>query len=253
MFLPGFAAGTGGLILDQAFVAAAARASGGEGRASLRRGLLERLGPVAEDLSPEASGDFWVAVFSYERDYARVVADLAAFSRGEREAGGRRILALAAAGKSQSCFLEAWGKAGEPFPAIALPFLPQETWDEALLASDFAIVRGEDSWARAALSGRPFLWQAYPQEDRYQMVKVRAFLDRLRPHFEAGAFAALEALYLAFNDRDADGGATRGDERLLGVLSRHAELRPGFEAFSLETASRGDLALHLLTFLREML
>jgi hypothetical protein len=130
---------------------------------------------------------------------------------------------------------------------------PQETWDEVSLASDFLIIRGEDSWARAALSGVPFLWQAYPQEGRYHMVKVKAFLDRLRPYFSTEDFTTLEGFSLAFNDRDRDDDGTTGAELLVPVLARHARLLPGFRAFSDDLIAHGDLAAHLLTFLREML
>ena len=177
IFLPGFTARTGGLVMDGSFVRARRAAADGTSRdrpksATSREAL--RLSIAARSPAPfpgDAGERFWVTIFSYERNYGPVIEDLRAFD------AKRPLLALVAAGKSQSCFLEAWARAGRPFPAVALPFLPQEVWDEVILASDFSIVRGEDSWARAALSGRPFLWQAYPQEGRQQMVKVEAFLD----------------------------------------------------------------------------
>jgi len=256
IFLPGFADGTGGLLMDGSFARARSRASSESGRSAMRRELLARLGSspsgplfpagsvpaLAEDL-------FWISVFSYERDYARIVADLAAFG------AGKPILVLAAAGKSSPCLASAWSAAGKPFPLVSLSFLPQEGWDEILLTSDFSIVRGEDSWARAALSGRPFLWQAYPQEGRGHMVKVAAFLDRLRPYSapeSSAALSALEELYLSFNDRERDGPEETGLESLLPVLSRRSELLPAFTAFSDSLAGRTDLASGLVTFLREI-
>ncbi len=256
MFLPGFSAGTGGLILDGSFERARELSSSEAGRLALRRRALARLGPAiggtagAEAIDLETA--FWVPVFSYERDYTRVVADLAAFARS------RGTLALAAAGRSAGCFRRAWSEAGEPFPLVDLPFLPQEAWDEVLAACDFSIVRGEDSWSRAALAGRPFLWQAYPQEGKHQLVKVRAFLDRLRPHFgsegsaSGAAFAALRDLYLAFNDRDRDGADTRGGESLLPVLGLYPELLSGFGEFSASLGGARDLGADLVTFLREI-
>jgi uncharacterized repeat protein (TIGR03837 family) len=249
MFLPGFTPGTGGLIVDRSFASALRRSSGEDGRLELRRDILARLGGRLGGrlgLPADSPSSFWTLVFSYERDYSRIVADLAAY------ASARPLLALAAAGKSQDCFLRAWEAAGRPFPALALPFLAQEAWDELLAACDFTIVRGEDSWSRAALSGRPFLWQAYPQDGRYQMVKVRAFLDRLKAHFAAPGFACLEALYLAFNDRDRDESGERGEESLLPALSRYPELLEGFRAFSASLAQGGNLAANLVTFLGEI-
>ena len=268
MFLPGFGPETGGLILDGSFVRARERAASEDGRADLRRELLEKLECGAAGLQSAAGarpsaavGSFWMAVFGYERDYSRVVADMAAFHGGTVGPLRKPLLALVAAGKSQECFLRAWESALRPFPAFRLPFLAQETWDELLLACDFSIVRGEDSWSRAALCGRPFLWQAYPQEGRQQMVKVRAFLERLKPHFVAGAgaaaFPALEALHLAFNDHDLDGAGEGGRESLLPVLEGQTSLLQGFRAFSDSVAGgviraavpATGLAANLLTFL----
>jgi uncharacterized repeat protein (TIGR03837 family) len=256
IFLPGFAEGTGGLILDSSFARSRERAVAGPGRLALRRELLAAMaaggagrvgGDGGEDGGPARPEEaFWLGVFSYERDYGRIVADLAAFGRG------RSLLVLAAAGRSQGCLLEAWSRAGKPFGLVTLPFLPQELWDSLLLACDFSIVRGEDSWSRAALSGRPFLWQAYPQEGRHHLVKVRAFLEALRPFLPEASFAALEALYLAFNDRERDWSGERGEEELLPVLEDHPGLLLGFSAFSASAAGRGDLAANLLTFLAEI-
>ncbi|MGA2546487.1 MAG: elongation factor P maturation arginine rhamnosyltransferase EarP [Rectinemataceae bacterium] len=250
MFLPGFGPGTGGLILDGSFARARARASSDAGRAGLRGEAFARLGAIAAGEVSGAADRFWICVFGYERDYSRIVADMAAFDGAGGE--GRPILALVAAGKSQDCFLRAWTDAGRPFPALALPFLPQEAWDELIAASDFSIVRGEDSWSRAALSGRPFLWQAYPQAGRHQLIKIRAFLDLLRPHFDRGAFSALEALFLAFNDRERDGIDESGEERLLPVLELYSALLRGFRAFSSSLEENADLAAGLVTFLREI-
>ncbi|MBL8966811.1 MAG: elongation factor P maturation arginine rhamnosyltransferase EarP [Spirochaetaceae bacterium] len=260
-FMPGFAPGTGGLLLDRNFLAARARFLDPASRPSARLAALRAAGfdagldaaapaaaPVAAPTAAPADsgGRRWVAVFSYERDYGRIVADLAAHARE------RPLLALVAAGRSELCFRRAWEEAGRPFPALFLPFLPQETWDELLLAADFAIVRGEESLARAALSGRPFLWHAYVQEEAHQLVKVRALLERLRPCFEPALFAPLEELFLAFNDRLRDGPAVAGTERLLPLLEAAEALKPGFEAFSERLLALGNLADNLLTFFGEI-
>ena len=249
MFMPGFSDGTGGLIIDRGFREARERwrdpALSNEERGEQRRDLALRFGSGAA-LAPGDERRYWVSVFSYERDYGRIVADLAAANRE------RPLLALAAAGRSQACFLRAWESAGRPFPVLALPFLSQEVWDEALLASDFSIVRGEESWARAALAGRPFLWQAYAQKERHHLVKVRAFLDRLKAHFAPEQFVILEEAYLGFNDRDSDGDDVVGNERILPILERPSDFGRGFAALADDLAGRGDLAEHLLTFLEEI-
>jgi Uncharacterized protein conserved in bacteria len=250
-FLPGFVPGTGGLILDAGF--AATRFEALSGRVELRRRILARLKDYSvADADPRLAEAFWFPVFSYERDYGRVVADMAAFARGSLARQGLALLALVAAGKSQACFMKAWAEAGRPFAALELPFLPQAEWDALLLSADFSIVRGEDSWSRAALSGRPFLWQAYPQEGRYQMVKVKAFLELLMPYVRAEDYAPLERLYLAFNDRDADSPGERGTEDLASVLRCHEACGRAFRAFSAALKPREDLAAALVTFLSDL-
>ena len=60
---------------------------------------------------------------------------------------------------------------------LSIPFVSQDEYDWALSQCDFNIVRGEDSFIRAQLAGKPFIWHIYPQEDRAHEVKLAAFLD----------------------------------------------------------------------------
>ena len=60
---------------------------------------------------------------------------------------------------------------------IPIPFVSQDEFDWVLSQCDFNIVRGEDSFVRAQLAGKPFIWHIYPQEDRAHEVKLAAFLD----------------------------------------------------------------------------
>ena len=60
---------------------------------------------------------------------------------------------------------------------LSMPFVSQDAYDWVLSQCDFNIVRGEDSFVRAQLVGKPFIWHIYPQEDRAHEVKLAAFLD----------------------------------------------------------------------------
>lgn len=297
IFMPGFTPATGGLIIDREFARAMeawgkAKTAGRKALAWARAALLTRLGPAAEagamgDAATEpltaAAGDlttglaerFWLPIFSYERDYGPFVAQLA------RSFDGEPPLVLAAAGRSQACLVGAWASAGKPFPLLALPFLRQEDWDELLCASDAALVRGEESLARAALAGIPFLWHAYLQEGGHHQVKVAALCDRLAPYFEASEAAALRACFTALNEREADGPAANGGEEIGAFLaiarreaaddlfraaptsaaaggspdaapSEGAAGRGGHAAFGRALRENGDMALRLLTFLRAL-
>ncbi|MDE5614911.1 MAG: elongation factor P maturation arginine rhamnosyltransferase EarP, partial [Treponemataceae bacterium] len=140
-------------------------------------------------------------------------------------------------------FLSAWERAGKPFAAEPLPFLPQETWDALLCAADWNFVRGEDSLSRACLAGVPFVWQPYPQDEDYHIVKLAALNERLRPFFSPDAFAAYDAY-----TRDYALGKDSADS-LLRVLSFLPQLRKSFAAFADYLIANGDLADHLLGWL----
>jgi uncharacterized repeat protein (TIGR03837 family) len=60
---------------------------------------------------------------------------------------------------------------------ISIPFVSQDEYDWVLSQCDFNIVRGEDSFVRAQLAGKPFIWHIYPQEDGAHKTKLAAFLD----------------------------------------------------------------------------
>lgn len=60
---------------------------------------------------------------------------------------------------------------------LSMPFVSQDEYDWVLSHCDFNIVRGEDSFIRAQLAGKPFIWHIYPQEDCAHEVKLAAFLD----------------------------------------------------------------------------
>lgn len=60
---------------------------------------------------------------------------------------------------------------------IFFPFINQNEYDILIRNTDFNLVRGEDSFARALLSEKPFLWQAYIQENSIHLDKVEGFLN----------------------------------------------------------------------------
>lgn len=243
MFMPGFTPKTGGLIIDAPFAEALSARADRRALVEAREALLAELGLEARR---EVAALSWVALFSYPRDYSRIVADLA-------EAASRRPLAaFAAAGVSQECAVRAWERAGRPFPLYSLPFLHQERWDRLVAYSDFSVVRGEDSMTRAAIAGAPFVWHAYPQEGRHQLVKVGALLKRMRPHFEGDSFAPIAKAFIELNDRDADGPEVAGLESILSLVEADSACERGFASFAESLRANGDMASHLMTFLREI-
>ena len=238
-FLPGFTPKTGGLVLDPDFMEKKRFWDASARRAEERRRKAASWGL---DLPRGTEAAAWVLLFAYEQDFGALVRALFRWERPK--------LVLLAEGASRRCFLDAWEKAGRPFPVLPLPFLSQETWDDLLLACDLALVRGEESLSRAALGGRPFLWQAYRQEAGYQRVKVGALLDRLQPFFgDAAVFGEVRGAFELYNAEDS---GERDEEPYPRFFRGFAETGPGYRAFARSLEANGDLAEHLLEFLQKL-
>ena len=45
---------------------------------------------------------------------------------------------------------------------VKIPFVPQQDFDKLLHLADCVVIRGEDSFVRAQLAGKPFFWHIYP-------------------------------------------------------------------------------------------
>jgi uncharacterized repeat protein (TIGR03837 family) len=64
-----------------------------------------------------------------------------------------------------------------PVQIHRIAHLTQPQYDALLRYCDFNFVRGEDSWVRAQLAGKPFIWQPYVQTENTHIVKLEAFCD----------------------------------------------------------------------------
>jgi len=277
IFMPGIEEGTGGLLRDKMYDELLDSCAVAEGRRAVRTALLETLGlstgtalgagsASARPSSAAPFGDpadlFWAAVFSYEHDFSSIVSDFASFNRE------RPLAVFLAAGRSASGFVRAWEKAGKPFMLVELPFLAQEAWDRLQCASDFCIVRGEETFARAILAGKPFLWECYPfssggrlsggRLSGGQLPKVHAFLSIMERLLPPDAFSAYRSAMLSFNragssiepvDLGAD-AVEIAEGALLEVL--RSDFSGGFEKLARNARNRGNLASKLLTFMRDL-
>lgn len=67
---------------------------------------------------------------------------------------------------------------------IFLPFFSQEEYDKLVKLVDFNFVRGEDSFVRGVLSSKPFLWEAYCQDEFVHLDKVKGFLNNFNSCFD---------------------------------------------------------------------
>ena len=146
--------------------------------------------------------------------------------------------------------------------------MPQPEWDKMMKNCSAFIIRGEESMSRACLSGIPFIWQAYPQSEEYQLVKVKVLLERMREHFGEEEFEIVEKAWMCVNvDSHAlrarnDAGnsevtSLRGanavsDAAIQTFLHTLPSLRPGFVSFAQSLQKNGDLCTNLMTFINKI-
>jgi uncharacterized repeat protein (TIGR03837 family) len=136
-----------------------------------------------------------VSVFCYPgAPVDRLLASLAADARPTLVA-----TAPGAATGAMRAALATSGDAAVTLRQHALPWLTQSGYDRLLWAADLNFVRGEDSWVRAQWAGRPFVWQAYPQDDGAHGAKIAAFLDLALAAAPPLASAMLRDWTLAWN------------------------------------------------------
>ena len=211
-FMPGFTEKTGGLIIGQGW-----------------EKVCERNvhGPVL--------------FFMYDNDWQPLASAL-------KEAG-RTV--LVGQGKGRDSFVEAASRSGFRNLEI-LPFMNQDQWDDMMKSCSALFVRGEESLARACLSGIPFVWQAYPQSDEYQLVKVKALLDLMKSFFEPEDFDFIYKLWIDFNSPNSERNDFYFEKACLEFLEKLDALAYGFLAFALSLRKNGDLGSNLMTYIEKI-
>ena len=158
-FFPGFQDEVGGLLLDPIPLA-------GD---TTSKNIPEDLQTVWSKLRPNAKR---VSVFCYPgAPLKKWLEDLGAL--------GENFDIVLAHGHAELLELSLGKPISLPknIQLLSIPFVSQDEYDWVLSQCDFNIVRGEDSFIRAQLAGKPFIWHIYPQEDRAHEVKLAAFLD----------------------------------------------------------------------------
>jgi uncharacterized repeat protein (TIGR03837 family) len=213
-FYPGFTPDTGGLLREAGLIDRQAAFDRGESLAARR---------IAH------AGEKLVSMFCYEPAAMRQLVEQFA-------SGTQRVRMLVTSGRATAAVRSALGDATSHGALCVdyLPLMPQEEFDHLLWSCDFNFVRGEDSLVRALWSGKPFVWQLYPQDDDAHHVKLEAFMDWL------GAPASLRDFHRAWN----------GVTHLLPACDDDA-WRATAQSARERLLAQDDLATQLLRFVRQ--
>ena len=225
-FYPGFTDATGGLLREPGLEA--------------EQAAFDRAAWLAAHGLELAAGERLVSVFCYPgAPVDRLVASLAGT--------GLPTLVATAPGAATGALRAALATTDAPtLRQHALSWLAQDDFDRLLWAADLNFVRGEDSWVRAQWAGRPFVWQAYPQDDGAHGAKIGAFLDLALARAEPAVAALLRDWTSAWNGLDDPAAPLPGwTSDSLAAATRAAR------AWRDRLQASPDLGTRLLAFVRE--
>lgn len=175
-FMPGFTEKSGGVIADSNYLERIQRVL--ENKEFYEKKYLSDI----EDRENKIVG----TLFSYEKNFTPLLEDLKKLDKD--------VVILAMGEKTQDSLRKIlknfsiedfrnslkYGKIEIKF----LNFLNQEEYEELINIVDFNFVRGEDSFIRAVLTGKPYMWHIYCQEEYAHMDKIEGFLDKYRKVIE---------------------------------------------------------------------
>ncbi|SDV51001.1 elongation factor P maturation arginine rhamnosyltransferase EarP [Chitinasiproducens palmae] len=241
-FFPGFDVGSGGLLVEADLGARFAAVDAD------RAGTWRALGLAG---APPQADSRLVSLFAYENPSLPSLLD------AWRHAGAPTVL-LVPESRASAGVAAALGQplaAGavarrDALTVHALPFLRQDDYDRLLRLADLNFVRGEDSFVRAQLAGRPFCWQIYPQDDGAHLPKLDAFLQRYTAGLDEAVASAIIACFESWNRPEQAARA--------GLAWRNADAHlPGWRRHAAQWAERlggqAGLAAKLVEFTEERL
>ena len=219
-FMPGFTNKTGGLIID-----------------NLWRDIKPR--------NPNGP----ILFFTYEKNFYPYFK---ALNKWFNENNIDRNV-LVAQGKGKQSFIDCYKSLNkkEKFGLTELDFINQNEWDVMMQNCSILVIRGEESMARACLSGIPFVWNAYPQSEEYQLVKVQALLEKMRPYFSKDDFCIVEKFWILFNTKEKDVSIEELEFSFFEFLNNSDKISYGFKDFSIALRKNGDLATNLMTYIEK--
>jgi uncharacterized repeat protein (TIGR03837 family) len=227
-FFPGVVPGTGGLIRESEYDAR-------------RREHLSKLGGQTQTY-PDASTEMPLRVFVFSYPTAPVSMLLEAM-----RCTSVHVRLMMPPGEAHDMALHSI--ASGSFANVTIesrPFVQQAQFDTWLWEADLSFVRGEDSCARAQLSGRPWMWQPYPQEAGAHHMKRNALEARYKRAMLPHAAQAWQGLQDAWNADAPD--QSNMSNAWQGWLEHHAGIRAHAEDWAQGLRFQSDLVTRMTDF-----
>ena len=158
-FIPGLSEKSGGILLDNEFLQRKKKVEANKEYYLEKFGIKEKY-------------DLMGSIFSYEKNFDSLIEELKKLDK--------KIILLILSEKTQKNFIKYFdnGNNYDKIKFVKLPFFTYDKYEELLALCDFNLVRGEDSFVRALLLGKPFLWHIYPQDENTHIKKLESFLEK---------------------------------------------------------------------------
>ena len=247
-FMPGFSEKSGGVIIDSGFLKRK------EYGMDNREEVLKKYYPEI-DFQNKLIG----TVFSYEKNFENLLETL--------EKQDRETVLILMGEKTQKSFSEIlqkkfrenFGKIGKygKITMLNADFLSQEEYEEVISAVDFNFTRGEDSFVRSILLGKPFMWHIYLQEEKAHMDKIRAFNDRFKESVydelsleEKNIIENYCQLLEKYNDRDKN-SLEKGKEDFRVLFENFSEIDFICKKYSKFLLEKCNLVKNIYNYIQE--
>lgn len=228
-FVPGFTEKSGGIIREARFSQHDCAAMPAE--AVQAASIEPRVPDRAENYAKAAPTPHAPRVFCFTYPHAPVDALARAFASAE--------IFVAAALDTKNAVSERSSR---------LSPVPQTQFDDLLAQFDLLLVRGEDSFVRAQLAGKPMLWHIYPTDDRAHIVKLDAWLARYCEAMPSQLSEVYQRASRAFVDPANESNLDVAFGNFAGAISALAAHAQAWRAKLLTTT---DLATRLMRFVAE--
>lgn len=245
-FMPGFSEKSGGVIIDSGFLER--MKFGKENRDEVFKKYFKDF-----DLKDKFIG----TVFSYEKNFENLLETLKNYEK--------ETVLLLMGEKTQKSFSEIlkknltedygnivkYGK----ITMIYSDFFSQEEYEEIISASDFNFTRGEDSFVRGIILGKPFMWHIYLQEEKAHMDKIKAFTERFKESVEVSEeekniIESYCNLLEDYNDRDKN-SLEKGKEDFKIFFEKFEEIDRICEKYSKFLLEKCNLVKKLYKYIQE--
>lgn len=245
-FMPGFSEKSGGVIIDSGFLER--MKFGKENRDEVLKKYFKDF-----DLKDKFIG----TVFSYEKNFENLLETLKNYKK--------ETVLLLMGEKTQKSFSEIlkknltedygnivkYGK----ITMIYSDFFSQEEYEEIISASDFNFTRGEDSFVRGIILGKPFMWHIYLQEEKAHMDKIKAFTERFKESVEVSEeekeiIESYCNLLEDYNDRDKN-SLEKGKEDFRIFFEKFEEIDRICEKYSKFLLEKCNLVKKLYKYIQE--